>query len=252
MIEAIRFIWSNYLIHIFDIIIVAFIFYRLLLLLKGTRAIHLLIGIAILGLLTIISRDILKLKMLSWLLENFWLPGVIIIAIVFQPELRSLFIQLGYAPLMKHVSTSEKYVYELVEAIKEMSSNKIGSIIVIEREIGLKDFVESGVTLNADITKELISSIFYPYSPLHDGAIIIKGDKILSAKNILPLTDRPEIHKRYGMRHKAAIGITEMSDAIAIVVSEETGNISLASHSKLEKISKPEDLIEILKKCLKK
>lgn len=252
MLETIKLIWSNYLIHIFDIIIVAFIFYRLLLLLKGTRAIHLLIGIAILGLLTVISKDILKLKMLSWLLENFWLPGVIIIAIVFQPELRNLFIQLGYAPLMKHVSKSEKYIYELAEAIKEMSAKKIGGIIVIEREIGLKDFVESGVTLNADITKEIISSIFYPHSTLHDGAVIIKEDKILSARNILPLTDRHDIHKEYGTRHKAAIGITEISDAIAIVVSEETGDISVASHSKLERISKPEDLIEILKKCLKR
>lgn len=233
-------IWSGYIVHIVDILAVAYIFYRLLLLFKGTRATRILIGIAILGAVTIISRAI-NLPTLSWLLERFWLPGIIIVAIVFQPELRSLFIQLGTAKLPRRLDAEKGYVKELLDAISEMSSKKIGGIFVFEREVGLREFIESGTILNADITKELILCIFNPKSVLHDGAVIIQDGRIVCAGATLPLSENP-IYKSYGTRHKSAVGISENSDAGVIVVSEETGNISIAKDGHLENVPDIETL----------
>ena len=229
------------IINLIDIVLVAYFFYRVIFLIRGTRAIELIKGLFVLLLVAFLSTQ-LHLNTINWLLRNVMTMVVVALPIVFQPELRRALEQIGRGrffgqntfKLEGHVVS--RIITDLTEAVVHMSNNKIGALIVLEREVGLRDFLETGITLDAKMTKELLISIFYSGNPLHDGAVIIRQDRIEAAGCFLPLSDNPYLQNRFGTRHRAAVGISELSDALVVVVSEETGRISLVSEGKLIRI----------------
>ncbi|HCJ67721.1 MAG TPA: TIGR00159 family protein [Elusimicrobia bacterium] len=226
-------LWESYLVHLVDILIVAYIFYRLILLIKGTRAFQVALGIVLLFLLTILTRDVIHLHTLAWLLEKFWMAGVVVLIVVFQPELRTALARLG-SPHFGHSSSGEtNFIKELIVALKDFTEQRIGALIVLEQETGLREFIDTGTKINGEVTRELLHSIFYPKSILHDGAVIIRHGHILAGGCILPVSDDPEIARVLGMRHRAALGLSEITDAWVIVVSEESGLLSLARKGEL-------------------
>ncbi len=217
-------------IDLIDIFIVAFGIYHLLLIFKGTRAIPMLLGLAFLYLASRVSFQT-GLLTVNWILQNLLGVWFLLIIIVFQPEFRRVLANLGQrSSLIRAFSKFEEahMIDELVRAATSMAAKKIGAIIVLERETRLSNYIESGVELDATISRRLLESIFYPYSPLHDGAVIINQGRVVAASCFLPLTLNPHVSKDLGTRHRAAIGLTEETDAVVIVVSEETGSISLA------------------------
>ena len=218
-----------------DIALVYYIFYRLLLIIKGTRAFQMLIGIGLIVLALIASRA-LEFYTLDWLLHSFWSQIVLAGVILFQPEIRRALAQVGERRLFRSMSPVEgsKYVEETVKAAVSMANKRIGALIVLERDTDLTTIVEMGTELDAKVTKEILISIFLPYSPIHDGAAIIRGGRIIAAGCFLPLTLSSNISKALGTRHRAAVGLTEESDAIVVVVSEETGEISVVSNGSIE------------------
>lgn len=218
-----------------DIIIVSFLLYSAYLLIRETRAIRILYGlfflIALMGL-----GYLLNLVLLNWILKYVMAMLVVAIPIVFQPELRNALEKIGRSGLIKDFSHrgGSNYIEQLVLALEYFSDKKIGVLIVIQRQTGLRDYVEKGIIIDSEITKELLSTIFYPKTPLHDGAVIIANERIEAAAVMLPTTEA-DLSTQLGSRHRAAIGIAENSDAVAIVVSEETGIISMAVSGKMER-----------------
>lgn len=232
--QYVQFLWSTYLVNIVDILIVSYIFYRLMLLIKGTRAVQIILGILTLVLITFLAEAV-HLRTLSWLFEKFWLATVVILAVVFQPEIRSALAQLGSHRWTRVIVTSElSFIDDIIEAVKSLSAKNIGALIVLEQDTGLRNYIETGTIVNAQVSKELLLAIFNPRSPLHDGAVIIHSARLISAGSVLPLSNDPGISKILGTRHRAAVGVTETSDAIVIVVSEETGTVSIAREGRLE------------------
>ncbi|MEN3013647.1 MAG: diadenylate cyclase CdaA [Endomicrobiia bacterium] len=238
--------WQRLLIYILDITIVIYAVYRFLVFIRGTRAINIFYGLLLVGVFSLVAIK-LNLPITSWFLKQFWLAGVIILAVVFQPELRNM---LSGISLPKKNFFSLVIIEEILSAVKELKENKYGALIVIEQNIGLKDFVQTGVILNADISKELILSIFYPENPLHDGAVIISKGKIFAARCILPLAEEGCLNQ-LGTRHRAALGIAQISDCIAVVVSEEKGSVSFANNKNFYYNISIEELREFLTKNLK-
>ncbi len=219
---------SHYIVPAVDILIVAFLFYRGYLLIRGTRAVELLKGIIII-VISAFAAEKLQLKTLAWLLKRFLDALVIILVVVFQPELRKILSRIGAGSFKKLLMTKEKeIVEELTEAIMAMSSSRIGAILAFERKTGLYSFAEQGVELDAFISKELLITIFYPSTPLHDGGVIIKGDKIIAASCIFPVAEEVPENFNFGTRHRAALGLSQETDALVITVSEETGKVSVA------------------------
>ena len=217
------------LLDLIDIILVSLIFYVIYLLFKDSRASQMLIGMILLGVLGIIAQA-LNLKALAWLLSSLTTAWFILFVIVFQPELRRILLYIGQIPLIKkfYGSSSETYKEELISTIFQLKEDKTGALIVVLRDKGLKSIIDKGITINADISSQLIFSIFNTSSPLHDGAIIIYGDKIIAAKCILPLSENIDVDPTIGTRHLAALGLSEESDSLIIIVSEETGKVSIA------------------------
>lgn len=234
--------WSRTLVHVVDVLLVAFILFHLLLLIKGTRAVQIVAGIVIVGLASLLSQYF-GFPTLNWLLQKIWIAGVVVFAVLFQPELRSALARLGAKTTGRSVIHEEMTVVnEIVAAVKEAARRQMGMLIVIERETGLRNYIESGTTIHAEITRELLLTIFQPPTPLHDGAVIIQGHQIAAAGCILPLSQNPSLTKRHGTRHRAAVGITEVSDAWAICVSEETGSISVAKNREMVTQMDPDEL----------
>jgi len=225
----------RWILDVLDILIVSVIVYRLLLFIKGTKAAQMLIGLGVLLVASLLSRY-LELYTLDWLVQSFWAQAVIVIIILFQPEIRRALAQMGEAQFLQTFTSAEelKSLEEIVRASVALANRKIGALIVIERDTSLKDFVEVGTPLDAKVSKELLMSIFHPTSPIHDGAVVIKGNRIIAAGCFLPITLSPEVSKALGTRHRAGLGLAEETDAVIIVVSEETGMISLAISGKLE------------------
>lgn len=235
-------LWSRYFVHIFDVLLVSFIFYQLLLLIRGTRAVQIVFGIVIVATVTFLSQ-LLGFPTLSWLLQKFWIAGVVVIAVLFQPELRSALARLGSHTASRFTVQEEmEAINELIGAVKEASRRQMGMLVVIERDTGLRNFIESGTIINGDLTRELLLTIFQPPSVLHDGAVIIRGNRVAAGGCILPLSSDPNLSKLLGTRHRAAVGITEVSDAWAICVSEETGNVSVTQNGKLQSPIDPDEL----------
>lgn len=225
---------------VIDILIVAVIIYKLLGFIRETRAEQLIKGLLVLVAATFLS-DLLNFYAINWILRGTMTLGMVAIVIVFQPELRRGLEYLGRSKFLKTSfrqvdKTKAKHITtEFIKAVDTFSKDRVGALIILEREIALSDIAETGTTLQAEISAELLGNIFYEGAPLHDGAVIIRGDSILAAGCVLPLTQNRTIGKELGTRHRAGIGITEHSDAIALIVSEETGIISMAVDGKLSR-----------------
>ncbi len=225
---------KTYLLPIIDISIIAFVLYRTYLIISGTRAIQVVKGLALIILAMWISQ-FLHLETVSWLLNQLIQVAVIAVIILFQPELRRMLSKLGRNRFLgAFFKDSVNIIDTLASSVEELSNQKTGALIVIETKIGLKNYIESGVMIDAILSGGLIYAIFKEESPLHDGAAIIRGGRIVAAKCILPLSERHEFLEGYGTRHLAALGLSEESDAFVIVVSGETGKISIASNGKME------------------
>lgn len=213
---------------ILDILIVWLVLYRLILFIRGTRAVQMLLGIGVL-LIASLFAGYLKLYTLDWLIQGFWEYIIIGLIVLFQPEIRRVLAQMGEAPFMTLTQAQEiKSLDEIVKACVSLSSKRIGALIVFERDTSLQDYIEIGVLVDARVSREVLMSIFHPTSPIHDGAVVIKGNKLVAAGCFLPITLRQDIDKMLGTRHRAAIAITEETDAVAVIVSEETGDISIS------------------------
>ncbi len=221
---------------ILDILVVAFIIYQLILFIKGTRSVQMILGLVVLSAVYFMSVA-LDMAALQWLLNTFLGSLLLIVVIVFQHDIRRALTQVGKSPFQKNRDIAEKELDEIVRAVFYLAKRRIGALIVLERESGLRDFVESGSDLDASLSKELLISIFMPVSPLHDGGVIIHKGRIQTAGCILPLTKNPYINKKFGTRHRAAIGLSEETDAVVIVVSEETQEVSLVQHGALTVMS---------------
>jgi len=210
-----------------DIGIVAFIIYSLIQLIRGTRAARMLIGLGVVVLIYLSSR-LFDLYTVNWILDNFLSSVLLVIVIIFQGDIRRALVQVGSRPVFGSDNRlAGQDLEEIIRAVVTMASRRIGGLIVFERETGLNEFTEGGTALDAQISKELIQSIFSTASPIHDGALIVRKGRITAAACFLPLTANPTVSKTLGTRHRAAIGITEESDAVVIAVSEEDGGISL-------------------------
>jgi diadenylate cyclase len=212
-----------------DIMIVWYIIYRVMLIIRGTRAAQMLAGIAIIIFAYFAARQF-ELLTLYWLLSTFLSSIFLIIIIVFQRDIRRALTQVGRTPFTKTYEEMVHSIDELVGAASYMARKRIGALIILERETGLKDYIESGHDIDAHLSRELLVSLFLHESPLHDGGVIVRKDRILTAGCVLPLTKNPYISKHLGTRHRAAIGLSEETDAVIIVVSEERGKISLVQH----------------------
>lgn len=238
--------WGRYFVHVVDVLLVGFIFYQTLLLIQGTRAVQIVFGIAIIGVVTLLSK-LLGFPALNWLLSKFWIAGVVVIAVLFQPEIRSALARLGARTAGRLVIHQEmEVVNEIVAAVKEASRRQMGMLLAIERDTGLKNYLESGTIINGELTRELLLTIFQPPSLLHDGGVIVRGNRIAGAGCIFPLSQDVSLSKWLGTRHRAVVGISEVSDAYAICVSEETGNVSVAEDGKITTRVDPDELRERL------
>ncbi len=220
-----------------DIIIVAFLLYKLLMLTKETRASAVLKGLVVLFLATWIS-DLFGLTAMSWILNNVLSNGALVLVILFQPELRKALEQIGRGTIRDSLSKtksdgSSRVINELANCMMNLSRRRVGALIVLEQKIGLKDVVETGTMLDSEISSALLENIFEPNTPLHDGAVLIRGDRIMAAGCILSLSEGKGISHELGTRHRAALGISETTDAISLIVSEETGIISFAREGRL-------------------
>jgi diadenylate cyclase len=220
---------------VLDIALVSLILYRVLLLVRGTKAAKMLVGLLLLLAASVISR-LLPLYTMDWLLQSFWAYIVIAVIVIFQPEIRRALAKMGEASFLSAFTSAEelKSLEEIVRASISLANRKIGALIVIQRDTKLKDFVELGTPLDARVSKELLMSIFHPSSPIHDGAVVIKGNRVIAAGCFLPIAPTTRISKALGTRHRAALGLTEETDAVVIVVSEETGQISMSVDGRLD------------------
>ncbi len=230
--------WSNVR-SVIDIAIVSFIIYRILVLLVGTRAVQLMKGVFIIVMLSVLA-SFLRFRLLSWFLGNALLALSFAIPIVFQPELRKMLEELGKGQLYllkRRMSDDEAEVRvkQIAGALSYLKAHKIGALLVFQQEVGLGDYTQTAIHLNASITQELLISIFWKDNPLHDGAVILDKYNLIAGGCYLPLADAPEISRWYGTRHRAALGISEVSDAIVFIVSEERGDVSIAVKGRLSK-----------------
>jgi diadenylate cyclase len=234
-----------------DVALVTFILYRLFLLIKGTRAVQLLRGMLLL-LVAYLVANALQLHTITWLVQSTATMIIVAIPVVFQPELRRALSLIGQGELFKGelfvpgkgVTDPQRMVDELVAATKFLSSRKIGALVILERQTGLNEFIETGTLINGMLSAELLTSLFHTSSPLHDGAIIVRGDRIVAAGALLPLSEslRRGHRRPIGTRHRAALGLTETTDALAIVVSEETGAVSIAREGQLFRFLSEDEL----------
>jgi diadenylate cyclase len=227
-----------------DIAIVSFLVYELLLLIRGTRAVQMALSGGFLIGLFFVSRW-LELETVNWVIRN--LAGYVVFAVIvlFQSDIRRALAHFGRAPFFRYFErpqSTDETIEELVVTATNLAARRTGAIIVIERQIGLRNYIEGGIPLDAMVTYDLMASIFQPGSPLHDGAAIIQGDRVAAAACFLPLSVNPRLSRELGTRHRAALGLTEENDAVAIVISEESGSISLVLDGKLERGVSPEAL----------
>lgn len=244
--------WPQLFLKLLDILLVAYLIYQFLSLVRGTRAAPMLLGVAALALVFYFVR-LGDLPTLNWLLGTLVPYVVFALIVVFQSEIRHALANLGRRISMMRASSSSADVYDdIVLAANLFSQNQTGALIVIEREIGLRTYIESGVALDARLSYDLLATVFRPSAPLHDGAVIVQRDRIAAAACFLPLSMNPILSTQLGTRHRAAIGITEETDAVAVVISEETGAISLAVAGKIDRELTVERLRERLTTLLRR
>jgi diadenylate cyclase len=240
--------WSDAL----DVALVSFLIYELLLLIRGTRAVQMALSGGFLILLFFLSRW-LQLETVNWVIRNLATYVVFAIIVLFQADIRRALAHFGRAPFFRYFERAEsaaETIEELVVAASTLATRRIGAIVVIERQIGLRNYIEGGIPLDAMVTYDLLASIFQPGSPLHDGAVIIQADRVAAAACFLPLSVNPRVSRDLGTRHRAALGLTEENDSIAVVVSEETGTISLVLGGNIERGMAPDALKSRLRSLL--
>ncbi|MGX5377903.1 diadenylate cyclase CdaA [Ligilactobacillus sp. LYQ135] len=244
------FTWQHF-INLIDIGVVWFATYKLMILLRGTKAVQLFKGVLVIIVIKLISWY-LGLRTVSWITDQIINWGIIAIIVIFQPEIRRGLEHLGRGSLFfnnskKQNEAEEKMIESLDKAIQYMSKRRIGALITIEMNTGLEDYIETGIPLDADISGALLINIFIPNTPLHDGAVIIKDNRIAAAAAYLPLSESNLIPKELGTRHRAAVGISEVTDALTIVVSEETGSVTITKNNELIRNLTRQDYLKLLR-----
>jgi len=228
----------DYVVNLIDILLVWFVIYKLLVIIRGTKAIQLLKGIFVIVIVRSLS-SLIGFNTLGWLMQQVMNWGVLAVIIIFQPELRRALEQLGRGKLFTRTTVGQeedeqdRLVESIVKATSYMAKRRIGALISIEKETGLSDYIETGIPIESRISSELLINIFIPNTPLHDGAVILQNNQIAAAACYLPLSESPFISKELGTRHRAAMGVSEVTDCLTIIVSEETGSISLTKNSEL-------------------
>jgi diadenylate cyclase len=226
--------------EVIDVAAVAFIFYQLLRLVRGTQATQVIVGLVVLGIIGLGAIQ-LHLILLGWLFQNAAPIAVVAIVVLFQPELRRILDQVGRIGKLAGPLSAfspqlfNRSVAEAIRAAEKLAQRKVGALIAFEREVGLEDYAATGVRINGELSSEFLQSIFFPNSPLHDGAVIVRGNQILAAGCLLPLADEAQVRERLGTRHRAAIGLSLASDALILVVSEESGGISVVENGKINR-----------------
>ncbi|GBD72737.1 putative uncharacterized protein [Tetragenococcus halophilus subsp. halophilus] len=242
-----------FFINILDILVVWYLVYKLIQMVQGTKAIQLFKGVVMFIAIRFLA-EVIGLHTLSWLMDQVITYGVIAAIVIFQPEIRRGLEHLGRTPFFTPTKTEkdqgETMIQAFDKAIQYMAKRKIGALITIERNTGLEEYVETGISLDADITGELLINIFIPNTPLHDGAVIVRNGKVAVSSAYLPLSDSNMISKEYGTRHRAAVGVSEVSDALTIVVSEETGGVTLTLNNQMYNELSQEEYLKLLRDTL--
>jgi diadenylate cyclase len=234
-----------------DILLIAYVIYRIIDLIRGTRAVQMLIGLAVVF-LTYLSSQYFELYTVNWLLDNFLSSVLLVIVVIFQDDIRRALTQVGTGPFFaRQQGILQEDLEEIIRASASLATKRIGALIVFQRDVGLNQYVEVGTQLDARVSRELITSIFLPTSPIHDGALIIHHGRIIAAGCFLPLTANPHVSKTLGTRHRAAIGLTEETDAIVIVISEEEGAISVVREGRITRGVDAATLRSTLQKSLR-
>lgn len=231
---------------VLDVLLVAIVIFRIFTLFRGTRAMQMLVGVGMLVAASIAARQ-LELHTLGWLLDTLWSFWVVVLVVLFQPELRRALTSLGHAAALRALFGSRgvdtlRVVDEIASVAGSLAERRIGALIVIERGTGLRQYAELGVALDALVSADLLMSVFLPYSPLHDGAAFIRDDRVVAAGCFLPLSRNSQLARQLGTRHRAALGVTEETDAVGVVVSEETGKLSLTVDGGIETLASPDAL----------
>ena len=213
-----------------DIGIITFLVYRALQIVRGSRAMQMIIGLAVI-LVAYVSSRILGLFTLNWILDNFLSSIILVIIVIVQSDIRRALTQVGTAPLFSTLERSEQrredVVEEVAQAAMSLASKRVGALVVFQRDVGLSEFMEIGTRLDAWVSRELLESVFLPHSPIHDGALVIHKGRVTAVRCLLPLSTNPHLRKSWGTRHRAALGVTEETDAVAVVVSEQEGTVAL-------------------------
>src|SRR6202521_2203307 len=235
MINAILELLQNYWNAAIEILLLAVAIYYGYLYFRGTRGAKVLTGLAILFITLTLVSQILNLTVISWLLRSLTAFLAIALVVIFQPELRRALAELGSSQFFSSATQKKETIDVITDAVFELASKQTGALLAIERDTAIRSFAESGVSIDCEISQELLLTIFFPKTPLHDGGVIIRNDRIIAAACIFPVSQREDLDRTLGLRHRAALGITEESDAVAIIVSEETGNISICHRGKIER-----------------
>jgi diadenylate cyclase len=221
-----QFRWQD----ILDIGIITFLIYRALHIVRGSRAMQMIIGLAVI-LVAYVSSRALELFTLNWILDNFLASIILVIIVIFQSDIRRALTQVGTAPLFTQVERAvqrrEDIIEEVAQAALAMASKHVGGLIVFQREVGLSEYMEIGTRLDARVSRELLESVFLPHSPIHDGALVIQNRRVTAVRCLLPLSTNPRLKHSWGTRHRAALGVTEETDAVAVVISEQEGTVTL-------------------------
>ena len=217
-----------------DIGIIAFVVYRLIHMIRGTRAMQMIIGLVVV-LLAYVASQMLGLFTLNWVLDNLLASIILVVIVIFQSDIRRALTQVGMAPLFSGADRIERgqVLEEMTKAVVSLANKRVGALIVLEREVGLNEYIEVGTPLDARVSRELVESVFLPHSPIHDGALVIQKGRVAAARCFLPMSVDSGLSKELGTRHRAAIGLAEETDAVAVVVSEEQGRISLVAGGKV-------------------
>lgn len=241
MMELLTALWRP----ILEIFFIWILIYSLIRFFQGTRALQVFMGLIILAVVFNIAK-FLELNTINWVLTKLFAVGVVAFLIIFQPELRRALARIGQNTFLGAFLKKGGTVDELVQSCEQMSRNRVGALIAIERDVGLKNYIESGMVLDARVSSEMLITLFAPNTPTHDGGVILQGDRIASAGSLFPLSQNMDLARSLGTRHRAAIGLTEESDAVCVVVSEETGSISVAVYGKLTRALDAEGLRRVL------
>lgn len=233
-----------------EILFIWILTYNLIRFFQGTRAIQVLMGLIMLAVIFNIAK-ILDLNTINWVLTKLFAVGVLAFLIIFQPELRRALARIGQNTLAGGILKKGGTVDELVQACEQMSRSHIGALIAIERDVGLKNYIESGIGIDAKVSAELLMTLFSPNTPTHDGGVIVQADRVASCGSLFPLSQNPDLAKSLGTRHRAGLGLTEETDSVCVIVSEETGNISVAVYGKLTRALDGEALRRVLASLFK-